>query len=568
MPKRDSNNNYIPDYDSCNTPEEVEDEFKEWVLRMCLTKFGNEKQVPYEWNLRQTYENYAVSDSKEFIKINIAGTSVNCYYGTDKSFKSTIKSYKSNMDTVKQKMKISSNYDSSSSTNNSVDYDKATRDDLKKLASALNDVNKSSDEKREAISAINEKYGLNISLDTTGDQINKIANASSGGVLGNLKEKINYYASGSGIADAFNKSENEYIRAFTNEGITGDVLWGVITGKYNKDQNAKEDLLKLSEDINNGNLSEEQKEKRLEELNKKYGLNLDSEVTADDINEIVKSNQNMEYKKKVSDIARNLVENKLNDVINSQLESRLGPLLRSLGINFSFRDRNIIQDIRDIIRGTKRIEIDQESFLKEFEEKLTAKIDKLIEDTVYKQIDTQANNAKKQIDKYADEAIKKLDVYRNKVDAITDKLEGWANNPERFRTLIADKLDTLVKAPTESVAKMLDKIDGPLSKIGLNIGLGNMFRTMSGNFMTGIADKIQTAVKPVLNQALNISKTISENIKKAIDVVNDLRNKAKAMVDQWKNTIKDAIAKETKVIINKIVQYVKLNISSIGGFSI
>ena len=566
MPKRDSNNNYVPNYSSCNTVTDIEEEFEEWVLRVCLTRFGNEKKVSYDQNLRQTYEDYAKNNPKEFIKINVNKETINCYFGTDKTLRSNIQSQKNNMDIQKQKIKVKETYSGSSSKSNN--YDESTRNDLKKLANTLDNKYLTQEEKNNAIEEINGKYGLNIPSGTTAKDINSLANNYSGGLLGEVKSKIDYYTKGSGLADMFNKSDNEYVKAFTDEGITGDVLWGVITGKYNKDQKAKEDLLKLSEDINNGNLSEEQKERKLADLNKKYDLNLDSSVTADELNEIIKSNQNMEYKKKVSEIAKGLVENKLNEVISNQLEQRLGPLLRSLGINFNFRNRNVIQDIRDIIRGTKRIEIDQESFMREFEEKLTDKIDKLIEDKVYKQINTQANNAKKQIDKYADEAIKQLDVYRNKVDTINDKLEGWVNNPERFRTLIADKLDSLVKAPVENIAKMLDKIDGPLSKLGVNIGLGKMFKTMSENFMTGVADKIRTAVQPVLTKALNITKTVSESIKKAIEAVNELRNKAKAMVDKWKDTLKDAIAKQTKVIINKIVQYVKLNISGFGGFSI
>ena len=571
MSKRDSNNNYVPNYDSCITATELEAEFKEWVLDVCLAKFDNDKVISHEYTLRQAYEHYAVVNPGEYLIFNISGEKVKCYFGKDIILKSTIQNHKNNMEIYKQKIKIKETYSGSSSNNDSnksANYDERTRNDLKKLANVLDNKYLTDSEKEEAIEEINEKYGLNIPSDMSAKDMKSIATGYSGGLIGEVKSKIDYYTKGSGIADAFDKSENEYIRAFTDEGITGDVLWGVITGKYNKDQKAKEDLLKLSEDINNGSLTEEQKENRLAELNKKYDLKLDSSVTADELNDIIKSNQNMEYKKKVSEIAKGLVENKLNEVISNQLEQRLGPLLRSLGINFNFKDRNIIQDIRDIIRGTKRIEIDQESFMREFEEKLTDKIDKLIEDKVYRQIDVQANNAKKQIDKYADEAIKQLDVYRNKVDAINDKLEGWVNNPERFRTLIADKLDSLVKTPVENVAKMLDKIDGPLSKLGVNVGLGNMFRTMSENFMVGVADKIKTAVKPILSKALNITKTISENIRKAVEAVNELRNKAKAMVDQWKNTLKDAIAKQTKVIVDKIVQYVKLNISSLGGFSI
>lgn len=569
MPKRDLNNNYVPNYDSCITVTELEAEFKEWVFDVCLAKFDNDKVISNEQTLGQAYEHYAVTNPGEYLIFNISEEKVICYFGNDITLKSTIQNHKNNMEIYKQKIKIKETYNGSSSNNNkSIDYDERTRNDLKKLTNVLDNKYLTNIEKEEAIEEINKKYGLNIPSDISAKDMKSIATSYSGGLIGEVKSKIDYYTSGNGIVDAFDKSENEYVRAFTNEGITGDVLWGVITGKYNKDQKAKEDLLKLSEDINNGTLTEEQKENRLAELNNKYDLNLDSSVTADELNDIIKSNQNMEYKKKVSEIAKGLIENKLNEVISNQLEQRLGPLLRSLGINFDFRNRNVIQDIRDIIRGTKRIEIDQESFMREFEEKLTDKIDKLIEDKVYKQIDTQANNAKKQIDKYADDAIKQIDVYRNKVDTINDKLEGWANNPERFRTLIADKLDSLVKTPVENVTKMLDKIDEPLSKLGVNIGLGKMFKTMSENFMVGVADKIQTAVKPILTKALNITKTVSENIKKAIEAVNELRNKAKAMVDQWKNTLKDAIAKQTKVIVDKIVQYVKLNISNIGGFSI
>ena len=42
------------------------------------------------------------------------------------------------------------------------------------------------------------------------------------------------------------------------------------------------------------------------------------------------------------------------------------------------------------------------------------------------------------------------------------------------------------------------------------------------------------------------------------------------MVEKWKNAIKDAVQEQTKKLVNEIVKYVKLNITSAlgGGFNI
>ena len=559
--------------------DDMESAVRSWAITYSTTMYSIDNndngQGITASELFDRSQSYVKKNPSKGLSTKLLGEKYYFYCG-NAEFKSILNGYINEIKIKEEKEKMSRNYSSSSSNNKSnkistskdekINYDESTRNDLKALSNKLNDKYLTTEQKQNAIREINNKYSLSIPLDATGADVSKMATSNTGGIIGEIGNKISYYTKGSGIADVFNKSRNEYVAAFTDEGITGDILWGVITGKYNKDQKAKEDLLKLSEDINNGNLSEEEKVKRLAKLNRDYGLNISENVTVDEINEIIKSNQSMEYKKKVSEIAKGLIEQKINDEINKQLEKRLGPVFRSLGINFNFKDRNIIRDIRDIIRGTKKIEIDQEAFVRELEKRLTEKIDKLIDEQVNKQIDRYANDVKKNVDKVADEALKQIDVYRKKVDSVNDKIEGWVKNPDRFRTLIADKLDSLVKTPTEKIAGVLDNLDNKLKGIGLgNIGLGKMFRTMSNTFMKGVAEKIRVAVQPVLTKALTITKTIQENIKKAMDKINELRNKAKEMVDKWKNTLKDAIKEQTKKIVNHIVQYVKLNLSNLGG---
>lgn len=575
-------------YDSCNTIEELENTFKEWAYNRCLDKFASDYKITDQNSLVQAYKEHITTSPKDYYIMSTSEGNFFYYIGSDSDLKKEIQKNKSTMDNLKQKKRIKDNYTDIKNNTNSFgknfhdslhgkyDYDDETRQDLKNLAKTLNDKTVTEKDKRDAIDAINAKYNLNIPTDATGKEVSSMASKTSGGILSKIGGSFS--GSGNSISDSwkkltsgnlssyFDNSDNKYVKAFTDEGITGDILWGVITGKYNKDQNAREALLKLTEDINNGKLSDKEKEERLSKLNKEYGLNLSPDVTADEIAEIIESNQNMQYKRKVSDIARTLIENKINEVISEKLDERLGPILRSLGSNFSFKDRNIIQDIRDIIRGVKKIEFEQEAFLQQLHDTLEAKISKLIEDKVYKQIDEYSKKAGKYVDEYAKKVNDQLDVYRKKVDEVSDKIENWINNPESFQLLIANKLETLVKSPVDKVANLLDKLDKPLEKIGLGgLGLGNMFRTISGAFVQGIAEKIRIAAQPILAKALTITKTISETIKRAMEAVNKLRDQVKAMIETWKNTLKDAIAAQTKKLVNEITKYVRLKLSGFTG---
>ena len=87
---------------------------------------------------------------------------------------------------------------------------------------------------------------------------------------------------------------------------------------------------------------------------------------------------------------------------------------------------------------------------------------------------------------------------------------------------------------------------------------------------TQLVMQFVTVLSPNYDETiLTITKTIQESSKKAMDKINELRNKAKEMVDKWKNTLKDAIKEQTQKIVNHIVQYVKLTLSNLGGaFSI
>lgn len=588
MPIVNSSGKYVPDYDSCETVEELEKEFKEWAYRRCLVKFGNDYKITDEEILKQEYKDHITTSPKDYYIMSTSEGNYFYYVGSDVEFKKEIQQNKKTMENKRQKKKIADGYSDiknnvnqfnkniHDSLNGKYDYDDETRQDLKNLAKTLKDKTVTEKDKRDAIDAINAKYNLNIASDATSKEVSSMANKTTGGIFSNLNEA--FAGTGNAISESwgimtdgnfstyFDRSDNEYIKAFTDQGITGDILWGAITGKYNKDQKAKEALVKFTEDLNSGKLTEEQKVNRLKELNEKYKLNLSADVTPEEIAEIIESNQNMQYKKKVSDIAKGLIENKINEIISEKLDEKLGPIMRSLGIKFSFKDRNIIQDIRDIVRGVKKIEFDQEKFLKNLHDTLEKKIDKLIEEKVYKQIDEYAKKANKYVDDYAKKINDKLDVYRKKINEVSDKIENWINNPESFQLLIANKLETLVKSPVEKVAGLLDKLDKPLEKIGLGgLGLGNMFRTISGIFVQGMAEKIRTAAQPILKKALTITKTISETIKKAMEAINKLRDQVKAMIETWKNTLKDAIAAQTKKLVNEITKYVRLQISGFAG---
>ena len=93
-----------------------------------------------------------------------------------------------------------------------------------------------------------------------------------------------------------------------------------------------------------------------------------------------------------------------------------------------------------------------------------------------------------------------------------------------------------------------------------------MFKEITQVYTKGYAEKIREVISPVLQKALAVTSTVRKAFQGFITAVNKLRDQAKALIEKWKNTIKDVIAQQTQRLVNELVKYVKLNITSkIGG---
>ena len=456
----------------------------------------------------------------------------------------------------------------------------ASRAELQKIVNIRNDMNLTEAERQEkannAIWAWNQKYGIDQGIEikstASAKDIQKVMNKKNG-ILSLTGEDIVQGAKQIGrelgnASDIWNNSSDKNIQAFTKAGIDGDTMWGVITGKYNKDDKARRDLEKLSKMVSEGKGNTPEAKALRDKINSDYNLNLSENVTADDIAKVISSNQTMSYKKTVSKIANQIIENKLNEQLNTMLEQKLGGTLKSLGINFSFKDRNTIKDIIDIIRGQKYVKLNEATFLKGLQKQLEKKIDELIVKKVNEKIDDAAKKINSKIDSTAKSVTDTLDAYRKKADSLGETITKWEGEAGKLQ--IAEKLDSLISSPVDSIANVLNAPDKLLGKIGLNLGLGTMFKEITQVYTKGMAEKIQKVFQPALNKALAITKKVSAAIKKVIDAVNKLRDRAKQMVEKWKNAIKDAVKKQTQKLVNEIVKYVKLNITSSlgGGFKI
>lgn len=444
------------------------------------------------------------------------------------------------------------------------------RSSLKKIIDAKN--NGTMDEKaaNEAIYTWNQTYGKAAGVEISGtasakeikDIMNKKKYTGTGGIFGQVEQ---------GIKGKWDNSTNADIQKYTQAGITADVLWGVVTGKYNKDAQCKKDLDSLAADIQAGKLTDDQKKQRLDELRKKYpdlANQLPDDVSAEQLAKIVQDNKSFEYNRTVNKITRDLIEQKLNTSLANALEDKLGSKLKEYGINFSFKDRNLIQDIRDIIRGHKYVKFNQASFLKGLQEQLQKRIDKLIEDQVNKRIDEYTEKINSKIDSIADKVTGQLDTYREKVDAIQAKLDSWESVDTKLQ--IANKLDQMISAPVDKIANILNAPTNLLAKWGINVpGLGDMFKKITGDYTKDIAGKIQSKFAPLIQKASAIVAKVSAAIKNAINYVNKMRDTAKQLVQKWANQLKNYVAQQTKVLVNEITKFVKLNIAGLGsGFSI
>lgn len=384
------------------------------------------------------------------------------------------------------------------------------------------------------IQEFNKEYKTNISQNATAKTLRSAANKKNG-LTDMIQDTIDKTFNSTYYWD---KSDSKSIQKFRDAGISGDVVWDVIRGKYNKDNAARKDLEKLQTLINKGQGNSEEAIALRNRINERYELNLDDSVTAADITKIISSDQKYTYKKKVKEIAAGIIQDKLNEQITKQIEKRLGGKLKDWGLEFPNGD--IVGTIRDIIRGNKVAFFNQEKFFKKLQKELEAKIDKLIEEKVRTMAENLANQATTAVDNAAANIKNAIDPFRKKVDTVYNKLDNWLSNPTSAKLDIAQRLDNLIKSPVDKISNSLDRIE-PFKKFGIKLGLGDMFKSITQAFTKGIADKIYKVTRPIVEKALNIVTTVKTQIKKLIDTVDKIKQKAKELVEKWKEKIKSVI---------------------------
>jgi len=453
-------------------------------------------------------------------------------------------------------------------------YSEAAQNTLRDIADRYEKNEITEDEKKQAIKDFNSTYGANVSekataatLRKTADKKDGIAHLTGNDIADAWKAGVKKVTHLSGYWD---NSKNSTIQKFTKEGITGDVMWGVITGKYNNDDKCRKELEALERDISLGKLSEDQKKERVAAINQKYGLNLSDDVSAEDLVAVVKSDQKYTYKKKVKEIAGQIVEDHLNKHIREQIEARIGAKLEDWG--FEFQNGDIIGAIRDLIRGNKNAFFKEEKFIKQLKIQLEERIDQLIEDKINPIIDERAKQLQNQVDAVADRFMQTIDPYRQKVDNIYDNIESWLTNSEVAKLIIVDQLDNYIKTPVTNIANKIASIDNYFKKIGLgNLGLSKQFVHLTQTFTKSLGGKLYDITRPFVEKALGIVSKVKQGIKKLIDTVNNLKKKAKELIEKWKEQLKKVIENVTKKLIDEISKYVKVKLlgtlkdSSIGG---
>lgn len=650
MPITDVNGNLIPNWGSCTTVAELESEFSNWAMTVCMQAYCKQTGLVYGTaEANKSYTNLYKLKPNLFYTVAFSNSNAVYYYGGDKELLKRLKTQTNALKEKKLNKRWSSFVEDSTNvivqTRQSITgkdvYTKEQQAELLQIAEAFKSGQITEQQKQEKIAAFNQKNKTSVSANLSYSDLKKTAVQKTGGIVqeisngkdfleGNYvfseaarkelysiadryeKGELTYYqkndliaafnkqyganisyestaktlrgaaekkngithVTGNDIADQLKKtakelsyasgiwdnSNNAIIKKLTTQGISGDVMWGVITGKYNKDDKCRQDLEAYAAAISNSKLTTEEKKQMLEKLKENYPeLNLSDDVTPEEIAKIVQSNQEMTYKKKIKDIAGQILEDKLNQQIKENIESKLGCKLEDWGIVFNKNKDGtpqIIGTIRDIIRGNKNAFFREEKFIKKLQEELEHRIDKLIEEKVKKVLDEQ-------IDQAAADLIDKIDPYRQKAEALETKLDIWINNPQSSKLEIANRLDELIKSPVDKIAGLLNKIDqGPLGKLGLKLGLGDMFKQITQVYTKGFAEKIYTITKPLVEKALTIVTAVKTAITRLIDVVNKVKEKAKQLVEQWKNKIKEVVKEATQKLVNELMKYVKLNIST------
>ena len=450
-------------------------------------------------------------------------------------------------------------------------YSEAARKDLADLSAKIEGNLISEEDKKKIIQEFNKRYGANIStaaslqtLQTALTKKNGIIHITGNDIAAKIKEEA---ARLTDVSHIWDESKSRSIQKFVQQGITGDVMWGVIWGKYNKDDAAREDMEQLAFLISKGQGNSEEAKALRDKINTKYNLNLDDSVTAEDIAKVIESDKKYTYKKTVKQIAESVIQDKLNEQIKRRLEEVIGGKLEDWGLEF--KNSDIIGTLRDIIRGNKVAFFNQEKFLQKLQRELEDKIDKMIVERVNKLLDEQQKKINSQIDTVTRNLINAIDPYRKKIDKLYDKIDTWINNPESAKLILAGKLDEMLKSPVGSIAGALDKLE-PLKKFGITFGLGDMFKKISQTFTKNMATQLYNLTKPFVEKALQIVGTVKTAIKKVIDTINKLKEKAKQLIEKWKNVIKDAIKDFTKKLVNELTKFVRISFEnmSVSGIPI
>lgn len=652
MPTTNANGDFVPAWDNCKTVAELEVEFNNWAMSVCIGWFIQDLQLQTDTNLNSAYLQHYNKRPNDFYSIPFSNSNNLYYYGGSAAHndrKTILSRQAAALATKKQTVRIQSSLTDINNTVNQAAqditkgitgtyvYDKDTRIALDKISNDYKNGTISEQQKRDQIAAFNVNYGTNISTDLTAAQIHKEAVKTRGGIVNevsNLFEGKNVYSeaaqntlrdiadryekgeitadekaqavksfnntyganvsekataatlrktadkkdgiahvTGNDIADAWkagikkvtnlssywDNSKNSTVQKFTKEGITGDVMWGVITGKYNNDDKCRQELEKLARDVSAGTLSEEQKKQRVAALNQTYGLNLADDVSADDLVTVVKSEQKYTYKKRVKEIAGQIVEDHLNKHIKDQIEARLGVSLAQWG--FEFQNDDIIGTIRDIIRGNKNAFFREEQFIEQLKTQLEQQVDQVIETKVNTVIDAQAQQLQQQVDVIAGNVIQSIDPYRQKVNNVYNTIDSWLINSEAAKIIIADQLNDYIKTPVANIANKIATIDNYFNKIGLgNLGLSRQFVNLTQNFTKSLGNKLYDITKPFVEKALGIVTKVKQGIKKLIDTVTKLKEKAKALIEKWKEQIKKIVQEVTQKLIDELSKYVKLKI--------
>ena len=379
-----------------------------------------------------------------------------------------------------------------------------------------------------------------------------------------------------------NHPDSAEAKYFKDKGLTGAQIIDTLTGKYNKDDDCRKDIEKLSGDIDkvqkdpslSNKYNAEYFNKQIDHINKTYGLSIPpySASTAAALKSTLEGNKRYQIKKNVKHLATLMMDKQLDSYLDKNIQGVLDKFNARFGTNHQ-NTPELRDKIRQVIRGTYTVTFNQDELMKDLEQKTEKELERFLENKVEERL---YNSGEWKKFMHLDEDAG--DIYRkklggDKINALGNKISEWTKlNDVDFTLKLTESLTDQLNDKVGflgSTQNSLNRLDAKMDRFGLGLGLGSQFSALEKSFTLNIASSMEHQLKTSMQGTLKSISRINNTVQNFQKQIQGIQNQARDLVKKWETTAMDMVKAQEKVIVNNIMKSVKIDFKgSIGSFKI